>query len=161
LATLVARHPSVEHLLNAAVLGSVVAHVIADRQAHRGEVLQCAADGVRAPRPMTARSCRSRQFDPSPLLPWPSWTPQIIVNAMRAGALLAYPRGFHSDARSCRFSALTRLVFALSAGLMGTASKGAALGVAAGWGCGSPAQDSDRGYGVESRSALKPWCSST
>jgi hypothetical protein len=32
------------------LLGSVVAHVIADRQAHRGEVLQCAADGVRAPR---------------------------------------------------------------------------------------------------------------
>jgi hypothetical protein len=40
----------------------------------------------------------------------------LIVNAMRAGALLVYPRGFHSDARSCRFSALTRLVFALSAG---------------------------------------------
>ena len=73
----------------------------------------------------------------------------LIVNAMRAGALLVYPRGFHSDARSCRFSALTRLVFALSAGLMGTASKCAALGVAVGWGCGSPAQDSDRGYGVD------------
>jgi hypothetical protein len=46
-----------------------------------------------------------------------------------------------------RFTALTRLVFALSAGLMGTASKSAALGVAVGWGCGSPAQDSDRGCG--------------
>jgi hypothetical protein len=45
--------------------------------------------------------------------------------------------------------------------LMGTASKCAALGVAVGWGCGSPAQDSDRGYGRESRNALKPWCSST
>ena len=33
--------------------------------------------------------------------------------------------------------------------LMGTASKCAALGVAVGWGCGSPAQDSDRGYGVD------------
>jgi hypothetical protein len=32
---------------------------------------------------------------------------------------------------------------------MGTASKCAALGVAVGWGCGSPAQDSDRGYGVD------------